>query len=91
LSLAMAKAAADGNGYTIDGNSLRFVANAPGEQVGPGDMKKALDLLADGKDIDYVGVAGDQEIDANGDVSNTIEIWSIEGGKITSSGRFESP
>ena len=91
LSLAMAKAAADGNGYTIDGNSLRFVANAPGEQVGPGDMKKALDLLADGKDIDYVGVAGDQEIDANGDVSNTIEIWSIEGGTITSSGRFESP
>ena len=91
LSLAMAKAAADGNGYTIDGNSLRFVANAPGEQVGPGDMKKAMDLLADGKDIDYVGVAGDQEIDANGDVSNTIEIWSIEGGTITSSGRFESP
>ena len=91
LSLAMAKAAADGHGYTIDGNSLRFVANAPGEQVGPGDMKKALDLLADGKDIDYVGVAGDQEIDANGDVSNTIEIWSIDGGKITSSGRFESP
>ena len=91
LSLAMAKAAADGHGYTIDGNSLRFVANAPGEQVGPGDMKKALDLLADGKDIDYVGVAGDQEIDANGDVSNTIEIWSIEGGTITSSGRFESP
>ena len=91
LSLAMAKAAADGHGYTIDGNSLRFVANAPGEQVGPGDMKKALDLLADGKDIDYVGVAGDQEIDANGDVSNTIEIWSIEGGEITSSGRFESP
>ena len=91
LSLAMAKAAADGHGNTIDGNSLRFVANAPGEKVGPGDMKKALDLLADGKDIDYVGVAGDQEIDANGDVSNTIEIWSIDGGKITSSGRFESP
>ena len=91
LSLAMAKAAADGHGYTIDGNSLRFVANAPGEQVGSGDMKKALDLRADGKDIDYVGVAGDQEIDANGDVSNTIEIWSIEGGEITSSGRFESP
>ena len=91
LSLAMAKASADGHGNVIDGNSLRFVANAPGEQVGPGDMKKALDLLADGKDIDYVGVAGDQEIDANGDVSNTIEIWSIEGGKITSSGRFESP
>jgi ABC-type branched-subunit amino acid transport system substrate-binding protein len=87
LALAMAKSGTD----TVDGDSLRFVANAPGEQVGPGDMAKALKLLKDGKDIDYVGVAGEQEIDANGDVSNTIEIWSIENGKITSSGRFESP
>ena len=47
--------------------------------------------INDGKDIDYVGVAGDQEIDANGDVSNTIEVWTIEDGKITSTGRFESP
>ena len=32
-----------------------------------------------------------QQIDANGDVSNTIEVWTIEDGKITSTGRFESP
>ena len=50
-----------------------------------------LELINDGKDIDYVGVAGDQEIDANGDVSNTIEVWTIENGKVTSTGRFESP
>ncbi|MDC0252779.1 ABC transporter substrate-binding protein [Chloroflexi bacterium] len=87
LALAMAKSGTD----TVDGDSLRFVANAPGEKVGPGDMAKALELINDGKDIDYVGVAGDQEIDANGDVSNTIEVWTIEDGKITSTGRFESP
>ena len=28
---------------------------------------KALELLKDGKDIDYVGVAGEQEIDENGE------------------------
>ena len=83
----MAKSGSD----TVDGDSLRFVANAPGEKVGPGDMAKALELINDGKDIDYVGVAGDQEIDANGDVSNTIEVWTIENGKVTSTGRFESP
>ena len=87
LALAMAKSGSD----TVDGDSLRFVANAPGEKVGPGDMAKALELLKDGKDIDYVGVAGEQEIDENGDVSNTIEVWTIEGGKVTSTGRFESP
>ena len=64
LALAMAKSGSD----TVDGDSLRFVANAPGEKVGPGDMAKALELLKDGKDIDYVGVAGEQEIDENGDV-----------------------
>jgi hypothetical protein len=72
-------------------DALREVANPPGEKVGPGDIKKALTLLRDGKDIDYEGVAGSQNIDDRGDVPNTIEIWKIEGGRITSTGRFEAP
>ena len=72
-------------------DALREVANPPGEKVGPGDIAKALALLRDGKDIDYEGVAGSQNIDAHGDVANTIEIWKIEGGRITSTGRFEAP
>lgn len=72
-------------------DAIRDVANAPGEKVGPGDLKKALSLLRDGKDIDYEGVAGSQSIDGNGDVRNTIEVWKIEGGSIKSTGRFESP
>ena len=50
-----------------------------------------MEMIRDGKDIDYEGVAGSQEIDENGDVLNTIEVWKIEDGKITSTGRFELP
>ena len=72
-------------------DALREVANPPGEKVGPGDDRRALELIRNGEDIDYEGVAGSQNIDAKGDVSNAIEIWRIDGGQITSTGRFESP
>ena len=72
-------------------DAMREVANAPGIKVGPGDFAKALDLIRRGEDIDYEGVAGSQNFDENGDVLNTIEIWKIENGLITSTGRFETP
>jgi branched-chain amino acid transport system substrate-binding protein len=72
-------------------DAMREVANAPGVKVGPGDIAKALELIRSGQDIDYEGVAGSQTFDANGDVSNSIEIWNIENGQITSTGRFENP
>lgn len=72
-------------------DAMREVANAPGIKVGPGDFAKAFDLIRRGEDIDYEGVAGSQNFDMNGDVLNTIEIWKIEGGAITSTGRFETP
>ena len=33
------------------------VANAPGEQIFPGELAKALEILAAGGDIDYVGAS----------------------------------
>ena len=92
IALAAAKA-----GNTTDSaairDSLRFVANAPGEVVGPGrdEIAKALTLIADGKDINYNGAGGDIEFDENGDVFGTIEIWQIKDGEISSTGRFELP
>ena len=35
--------------------SILDVANAPGEQILPGELAKGLQLLKDGQDIDYVG------------------------------------
>ena len=88
LALAIAEAGSE-DGDDIKA-AIRKVANAPGEQVGPGDLAKALQLISEGKDIDYVGAAGEQEMDENGDVLNTIEIWKIEGGLVTSTGNFIS-
>jgi aryl-alcohol dehydrogenase-like predicted oxidoreductase len=34
------------------------VANAPGEEILPGELAKALEILADGGDVDYVGATG---------------------------------
>jgi ABC-type branched-subunit amino acid transport system substrate-binding protein len=89
IALAIEKAGSDESLAIRD--ALRDVANPPGEQVGPGDLPHALELIRNGQDIDYEGVAGAQNFDENGDVANAIEIWKIEGGKITSTGRFETP
>ena len=89
LALAIAKAGSE-DGDDIKA-AVREVSNAPGEKVGPGDLARALELISQGQDIDYVGAAGDQDFDAQGDVQNTIEVWNIEGGEITSTGIFARP
>jgi len=88
--------AAEKAGTTTDSaairDALRAIANPPGEIVGPGvdGIKRALELIRQGKDINYEGAGGSQDFDANGDVFTTIEIWKIEGGAIVSI-RFELP
>ena len=89
LALAIAEAGSE-DGSDIKA-AMREVANAPGEKVGPGDIAKALQLISEGKDIDYVGAAGDQDFDENGDVQNTIEVWNIKDGQIASTGIFARP
>ena len=89
--LALAIEHADSDDPVAIRDSLRAVANAPGEKVGPADVARALNLIRSGQDIDYVGAAGDQDFDENGDVLNTIEIWRIVDGKITSTGIFARP
>jgi len=71
---------------------LRSVAGPPGEKVfaGPEGLKKALELLQAGKDIDYVGAAGEVDFDENGDVVTPIEIWCYEDGKPVAK-RLEAP
>ncbi len=58
-------------------DELRYVADPPGVKVYAGGegIKKALQLLKEGKDINYEGAAGSQDFDKNGDVVTPIEIW----------------
>ena len=65
--------------------SLRAIANAPGEVILPGEFAKAKKILAAGGDIHYVGAAGPQDFDENGDVAGRFSksvvkdgAWSAE-------------
>ena len=53
IALAIQKAGAT-DGASIAANMLA-VANAPGEQILPGELGKALEILKNGGDVDYVG------------------------------------
>ena len=92
IALAAAKAGTTTDSVAIR-DALRSIANPHGEAVGPGveGIKKALMLIAEGKDINYQGAAGTVDFDENGDVTGYIEIWKVEGGEIKSTGRFELP
>jgi branched-chain amino acid transport system substrate-binding protein len=58
------------------------VANAPGEKIFPGELGKALEILASGGDIDYVGATAVELIGPGESAGNYRQIV-FEGGKIT--------
>ena len=72
-------------------DALRVVANPPGEVVGPADIPRALELIRNGKDVDYTGAAGELDFDENGDVSGSMEIWHISNGLVETAGIWARP
>ena len=54
---------------------LRSVANPPGIEVS--DIAAALNLIREGKEINYQGACGDITFDEYGDVNGTYCIWSF--------------
>jgi branched-chain amino acid transport system substrate-binding protein len=80
IMLAMAAAGStDSNVYK---DKVMEVANAPGEPILPGELGKALEILAAGGDIDYVGATAVELIGAGESGGNYREII-FDGGKIT--------
>jgi branched-chain amino acid transport system substrate-binding protein/neutral amino acid transport system substrate-binding protein len=71
LAIEQAKSA---TGRSIADN-LRSVANPPGVEVS--DLKEALNLVREGKDINYQGTSGNITFDENGDVSGSYTVWTI--------------
>ena len=61
------------------------IANAPGEKILPGELGKALELIAAGTDIDYVGATAVELIGAGESAGNFRE-YEIKDGKIETVG-----
>lgn len=60
--------------------NLMSVANAPGEQILPGELDKALQILADGGEVDYVG-ATNVELTDVGETFGSYKELEVKEGK----------
>jgi branched-chain amino acid transport system substrate-binding protein len=83
--IMLAMQAANSTDSQVYKDKVMDVANAPGEKIYPGDLAKALDLLKEGKDIDYVGASAVELIGPGESAGNYREI-TIKDGKITTVG-----
>ncbi|SFI78024.1 ABC transporter substrate-binding protein [Celeribacter neptunius] len=77
IALAMAKGGA-ATKEAVAANVLD-VANAPGEPILPGELDKALKILAEGGDIDYVG-ATNVELIGPGEAAGTYRYYTVTDG-----------
>jgi branched-chain amino acid transport system substrate-binding protein len=78
IALAMA---ASGSTESKDWTTkVMDLANAPGEQIFPGELAKALDLIAAGTDIDYVGATA-VELVGPGESAGNYREYEIKDGK----------
>ena len=56
------------------------VANAPGEEIFPGELAKALGILADGGEIDYIGASAVELVGA-GESAGNYQQMAVEDGE----------
>lgn len=75
LLMLAAEAAKANTGEGIQ-SKLRDVANGPGTEVS--DVCEGLKLLRAGQDINYQGASGNVDIDENGDVVGSYDVWSVK-------------
>lgn len=77
--ILLAMQAADSSDGLVFKDMIMDVANAPGEQILPGDLARALQILAEGGDIDYVGASGVELIGAGESAGSFREITFEDG------------
>ena len=67
------------------GPMIMEVANAPGEQILPGQLGKALQILADGGDVDYQGATA-VELVGPGESAGSYRMVEVQDGEFTTVG-----
>ena len=83
--IMLAMQAADSKDSGDYKGKIMDVANAPGEKIGVGELAKALQIIKDGGEVDYVGATGVELIGPGEAAGNYREI-SYDGGKDTTAG-----
>ncbi|MCB2116216.1 MAG: ABC transporter substrate-binding protein [Rhodobacteraceae bacterium] len=77
--IMLAMAAANSSKSADLATKVMDVANAPGEQIFPGELAKGLELIAGGTDIDYVGASAVELIGPGESAGNYREIEFKDG------------
>lgn len=70
-------------------DALRSVATAPGETILPGEWEKAVELIAQGEEINYEGASGRHEFNESGDVPGIVVEMTVEDGEFKRVGELE--
>lgn len=79
--MVLAMQAAGSSDPAVYKDKVMDVANAPGEPILPGEIGKALEILAAGGDIDYVGAASVELIEP-GESGGSYREVAFEGGEL---------
>ncbi len=74
LIMLAAEAAGENSGDGIK-SQIRLVANAPGQEVSV--PCQAMELIRQGKDINYQGASSNVDIDEYGDVVGVFDVWKV--------------
>lgn len=75
ILMMLAAEAADANTGEGIKSKLLEVANAPGTEVS--DPCEAMKLVKQGEEINYQGASGNVDIDSNGDVVGSYDVWKV--------------
>lgn len=78
--IMLAMQAAGSTDSKVYAGKIMDIANAPGEKILPGEIGKALELIAAGKDIDYDGASG-VELIGPGESAGRYREFVVKGGK----------
>ena len=86
IGLAMAQAGRNDADAVRDG--IRKVTDPKGEKIyaGVDSLRRGLQLLAEGRPVQYIGASGPLQFDANGDIDAPMVVWSVVDGKVKATG-----
>lgn len=83
--IALAAVAANAEDHGAIRDAITYVANSPGDVVGPGSESfgEARTAITGGADVNYIGASGQMDFDGNGEIAkSSVQTWRVINGTI---------